>query len=201
VTALADACADILEYLPRAKVLIAYPDTDGASGGGGKPGSRPPWNPSAAACVFDAEEGLRRLEASLRKDITGRTGPRRGGSDANTQAAITAIGNLGEAVTTADSALAARIIEAWVTRIRQLPAVDECERWIRLRADLAGTRPVCPFCLTPNLRVAVRSGLIACVLPGCADGSGNRPVATMMLGAASGQPMVVWGDGTVQAAP
>lgn len=198
MTALADALADIGEWLPRAAALTASPDTAPTSPGG-KPGSRPPWNQASANALWDALAVIADTEAMFRFLVTGRSGQRRPASA--TGAALAAIASLGHAVPQDYARQAARELGERVNAILRLPAIDEIECWERLRAGADGSRPCCPFCSTPNLRVAVRAGLVACVLPGCADGAGNRPVATMMIGAASGKPMVVWGDGTVQAAP
>src|SRR5258708_3954413 len=96
-TALDQSCAGISHWLPVAQALTAQPDCDGTTGGG-QPTSRPPWNAAAANAYMDAHEGLRRLRASLLLAITGHTGPRPGGSDAGTQAAIAAIARLGAGV-------------------------------------------------------------------------------------------------------
>ena len=123
---LAASCAALARWLPAAEVLTRHPDTDGSTGSG-QPGSRPPWNSAAANAVTDPHEGVRRLEASLRLLVTGHTGPRRGGSDANTMAALKAIGNLGRAVDEDAAHAAARFLERWTRAIQQLPAVDEVE--------------------------------------------------------------------------
>lgn len=188
---LADCAAQLAAWLPRARALITRPDIDGTHGAG-QPGSAPPWNPAAAAATMDAHEGLRRLEASLRLAVTGRTGQRRGGSDANTQEALRAIEALGEAVTTDAAAQAARILDRWSVQVQQLPAIDRQERWLRVDA-------MCPYCRFPNsLRVAVRSRKVTCLRYGaCQDGDGNHPAGVMEVGAASAQPCVAWQDGLV----
>lgn len=200
MTALQECCAELARWLPAAQALITEPDSDGTRSRG-QPTSRPPWNPTAATAVLDAHEGTRRLEASLRMAVTGHPGPRRGGSGGNTRAAITAISQLGYAVSVDGQRLAATIITRWVTTIQQLPAVDEIPRWERLRHGPGGLSPSCPFCGCYSLRVAVRSGVVVCVLPGCTDRDGNRPQARMELGAVSAEPSLVWQDGTVQTAP
>src|SRR6266705_1114954 len=96
---LQDACAELARWLPFAQLLITEPDSDGTRTHTA-PTSRPPWNGAVAVAVLDAHEGVRRLEPALRVDVTGHPGPRRGGSDGNTHAAIVAIGQLGYAVPT-----------------------------------------------------------------------------------------------------
>jgi hypothetical protein len=194
---LADACDDLARWLPRAAALTATPDTAARTRASGKPGSRPPWNPQAAMALLDALAAIADTEALLRLIVTGRSGRRRPPSA--TGAALDAIASLGHGVAQGQSRDAARELCRHVQAIRTLPAVDEAEKWERLRVNAEGHRPFCPFCATPNLRVAVRAGLVACAAVGCTDLDGNRPVATMMLGAVSGTPMVVGPDGTVWA--
>jgi hypothetical protein len=197
---LAESCDAIQKWLPVAQALIAEPDQDGTATGG-QPTSRPPWNPSAASAAMDAHEGLRRLRASMLLAITGHPGARCGGSDANTIAAIAAIERLGSGMTADAAAAAARIIDRWSAAIQQLAAVDQMPRWERIRRGPDGLPPACPFCRTFSLRVAVASGAVICVYPGCMDSRGQRPQARMEIGRVSGEPCVIWADGTVQAAP
>jgi hypothetical protein len=188
MTELAEACAAIAAWLPAARALTAEPDTDGTTGTG-QPGSRPPWNSAAANAAMDAHEGVRRLEASLRLAVNGHTGPRRGGSDDATTAAIAAIENLGQAVTVRAMAQAARILDRWTRQIRELPAIDQAEPWRRLRAP-------CPYCGFAMLRVRPRSGEITCLRYGaCTDTDGHHPKGTMEAGRLGWQ--VRWNDGLV----
>ena len=185
---LAASCAAIAVLLPAARALMAAPDHDGATGGG-KPGSRPPWNPAAASAAMDAHEGLRRLEASLRRDVTGHPGRRRGGSDANTAAALKAIEALGHAVTASAMAEAARILDRWSRQIQELPAVDEAEHAQKIPAP-------CPYCGFAMLRVYPREGRVTCLRKGaCFDADGRHPVGTMEVGRLG--PQVRWNDGLV----
>lgn len=190
MTDLAASCADIATWLPVAQALTTEPDTDGTMGGG-KPGSSPPWNSRAANAVMDAHAGLRALEASLRLEVTGHTGPRRGGSDANTAAAITAIEALGNAVTTAAMAQAARKIDRWTRPIRELPAVDDAERARKVTAP-------CPYCTFSMMMVFPRAGRVTCLRYGaCWDRDGNHPTGLVQQ-SLSGDPMVAWADGFIQ---
>jgi len=197
VSPLADACNDLARILPRAAALTAIPDTAARTRASGKPGSRPPWNPQAAMALLDALAAIADTEARLRFIVTGRSGRRRPASA--TGAALDAIASLGHAVPQHEARAAQRDLARCVHSVRVLHAVDEEERWEKLRASALGQRPCCPHCGAPDLRVAVRAGLVACVTVDCADGTGNRPVASMMLGAVSGSPMVVGADGTVWA--
>lgn len=188
--ALGESCASLAGWLPVAAALIAEPDADGVTGTG-QPGSRPPWNSAAASAVTDAREGVRRLEASMRLAVTGRTGSARGGSDANTAAAIKAIEALGHGVAPDAAAQAARILGRWSTAIQQLPAVDEIEPWRRIPAT-------CPYCGFGMLRVAPRSGQVTCLRHGvCLDSDGRHPVGRMDVSALTGEPLIRWNDGLV----
>lgn len=185
---LGEHCADLAAWLPAAIALIAENDADGTAGTG-QPGSRPPWNGAAAAAVMDAHEGIRRLEATLRQAVAGHPGPKRGGSDANTMAALKAIEALGHGVTMADAAEAARFLDRWSRAIRELPAVDEAERAQKITAP-------CPYCGFPMLRVFPRSGRVTCLRVGiCLDADGRHPVGTMEVGLSGAQ--VRWNDGLV----
>lgn len=182
------SCADLAALLPAAADLITQADADGTAGTG-QPGSRPPWNSAAAHAVMDAHEGVRRLEASLRLEVAGHTGPKRGGSDANTMDALRAIEALGHGVTEDDAAMAARIISRWARAIRELPAVDEAERAQKITAP-------CPYCHFPMLRFFPRSGRVTCLRYGvCFDADEKHPVGTMEVGRLGAQ--VRWNDGLV----
>lgn len=191
MTSLADACADLASWLPAASDLIAEPDTDGTRSHG-KPGSKPPWNAAAAHAALDAHAGIRHIETAFRTAITGQPGPRRGGSDANTIAALDAIARLGEAVTTDAAAEAARILTRWATAIQQLPAIDQAERPHRVTAE-------CPYCGFEMLRFFPRSGRVTCLRAGaCEDADGNHPVGRLSPSALPGmEPGIEWADGLV----
>lgn len=187
---LAQSCADLATWLPVAQALTSEPDTDGTTGGG-KPGSSPPWNPAAASAAMDAHEGVRRLEATLRLEVTGHTGPRRGGSDANTMAALTAVEALASAVSDTAVGRAAQLLATWTRRIQELPAVDEAEPWRRVPAR-------CPYCGFGMLRVQARAGKVTCLRFGaCRDSNGHHPVGAMDVSRLTGDPLIRWNDGLV----
>lgn len=188
---LAAACAELTRLLPAAAALLAQPDEDGTSGSS-QPASRPPWNSQAAAAWTDAAEGVRRLEASMRRDVTGRTGPKRGGSGANTIAAIAAIGNLAHAVGDDAAATAAAILERWARRIRELPAIDESEPWRRLHGV------ACPYCTVAMLWIQPRAGTVTCLRhEACYDGDGRHPIGRVYISQIDAVPRVAWNDGLV----
>jgi hypothetical protein len=199
MTAIADAIDDLRTCLPQAAVLVAQPDT-GAVTRGGRPGSRPPWNQAPANAEWDTLGVIADVLAMFRLLVTGHPGERPPASA--TGPALAAIVRLSYAVPPDMVRAAARELARCAHVIRMLPAIDLEERWEKFRADAQGQRPRCPHCGQPDLRVAVRAGLVACVTIDCADYAGNRPVASMTLGAVSGTPMVVGSDGTVwQVAP
>jgi hypothetical protein len=191
MTALPEACTAIAAWLPQAAELTAQPDAGGSSGHG-QPGSRPPWNAAAANAHLDAHEGLRRLEAAMRRAVTGHSGTRRGGSDANTAEAIKAIEHLGAGMTAAAAAEAARILDRWSLAVQQLAAIDEAERWLKVSGV------ACPYCGYPMLRMSPRSGRVTCMHFGaCFDADGNHPQG-LVDRSVGGDPMVSWADGLCQ---
>src|SRR5438045_1920291 len=188
---LSDSCAELARLLPAARALLALPAATGTTGRA-CPGSRPPWQPDAADAAMNAHEGLRRLEASMRQAVTGRHGRRRGGSDANTSAALAAIERLGAGLTADDAARAAVILDRWSRQVSMLSAVDTAEPWRRV----AGA--ACPYCHAPMLRVQPRAGLVTCLRYGaCRDADGDHPMGRMAVSGIDGSPRVVWNDGLV----
>lgn len=188
---LTESCADLRHWLPIAQELTTEPDQDGTATGG-KPGSRPPWNPSAANAAMDAHAGLRRLEASMRLAVTGHTGTMRGGSDGNTSAAIAAIEALGNALSVEAMTVAAHVLDRWSVAIQQLAAVDKVERWQRVQGA------ACPYCGNTMLRLSPRAGRVTCLRFGaCFDGDGQHPVGFVQQGL-DGTPLVAWSDGLLQ---
>src|SRR5882724_10651231 len=188
---LSDSCAELARLLPAARTLMHVPAAAGTTAHG-PPGSRPPWQSDAADAAMDAHEGLRRLEASMRQAVTGHHGRRRGGSDANTSAALDAIERLGAGLTADDAARAAVILDRWSRQVAVLPAVDTAEPWRRVPGAS------CPYCGTPMLRVQPRAGLVTCLRWGaCSDADGNHPMGRMAVSGIDGSPQVIWNDGLV----
>lgn len=158
-------------------------------------GSPAPWHAEAAAVLLDIHEGARRLEASLKRDVSGRLGERRGASTENTRSALKSIVRLAEALDEGQQADAARIVSRWVTTARQLRDIDEADRWEPLPRRPGALPPPCEYCATYSLRWNRRSGEVRCVNGECRDGDGHRPVARMEIGRYSGQAALVWRDG------
>ena len=180
-------------------VLVVDQDVEPSTGRSGIPSPRTPGNTGALNAEMDAHQIIRRVEASLRLAVTGKPGRARGGSDSSTRAALKAIEKLGEAVSPAARQLAARLLDRASTTIGQLPAVDEVPRWEKIRPGPGGMPPKCPNCETYSLRVAVASGVVVCVFPGCEDLDGRKPPqARMDISKLDGRPVLVWRDGLVQ---
>jgi hypothetical protein len=202
-TAVADAAAELARAVTVAEVLIGRPDTEGTTAAGSATVPSAPWNTQAANAALDAHQLARRLEASLRRDVTGRTGPARGGSDANTLLAIAAITSLSYAlpeghVRTENGepcpcgyCRVARLLTRMVMAVERLPAVDTAEVWQRVAAE-------CPYCGRGMLRYAPRSGRLTCLAYGsCADSDGNHPVGHLTISELDSMPCVAWADGLV----
>ena len=187
---LTGSCAALAGLLPQVRALLTEPDTATVTGHT-QPASRPPWNSAAANAVMDAHEGIRRLEASLRLAVTGHTGPRRGGSDAATSAALQAIEALSNAVDLKAMEQAARFLDSLCRPILELPAIDQAERWRRVPAE-------CPYCAFKMLRVQPRAGTVTCLRYGaCRDSDGHHPIGHVYVSAFTGDPRVHWADGLV----
>lgn len=189
MTEIAEAAGDLGPLLVTVAALIAEPDTDGSTGAGGKPGSRPPWNPAAAAAFYDAHAAIRETETVFRFIVTGHTGAARSWSDGNTARALAAIVSLSHAVPHDHVKRAARDLQHAATVIMQLPAVDEAERAQRIPA-------ACPYCEFAMLWVYPREGLVACLRGGvCRDGDGHPPRGRAVPGRLG--PCIEWNDGLV----
>jgi hypothetical protein len=200
---LSAAVDELLKMLPSLAELLPLQDDDGATSHGVNRLSAPPWNSAVANVMLDIHAGARALEAEFRAELTGRDrGWRRGGSDANTEAALRALATLGSQLGLAPAQAAATLLERWRSSAAQLPAVDTEPSWRKLTPGPDGLPPKCPYCGTYLLRVAVRSRVVRCFNPArCLDGTGSRPTASLELGAVSGEPMLVWADGSVQFPP
>jgi hypothetical protein len=192
--AVADAAAALTDAITTAEALITEPDTTPAGAIGGAAGSAPPWNTAAANALLDAHQLTRRLEASLRYAVTGHTGSPRGGSDANTAAAILAITRLAEAVSDDSAALAARLMDRATSAVDRLPAVDTADVWQHLRS-------CCPYCGMGMLRACMSGehyGEVTCLRFGaCFDQAGHHPRGRLGVSGVTGDGLVAWADGLV----
>jgi hypothetical protein len=187
MTAIADAADGLTRCLPEIAVLTAHPGT-APSGPGGKPGSRPPWNPQAANALWDAIAAIADWEAELRYRVTGASGRRRPVSA--TGASLKAIVSLSHAVPRDLAMAAARDFTRCTRAIRQHPDIDEEER--PQKVQLA-----CPYCGMPMMRLFPRAATVVCLRGGfaCWDSDGNPPLGRAEIGRLG--PCVVWADGLV----
>jgi hypothetical protein len=177
--------------------LLPEQATDPTTGSGHAKvtGSPAPWHAEAAAALVVIHEEARRLEASLRREVTGNLGRRRGGSTANTREALEAIVKLSEAVCDDEVKTAARIVARWVTSARQIRDIDQADRWEPLPRLPGHLPPACDWCSTYALRMNRRTGEVRCTNNRCRDDDGRRPVARIVTGTYSGQSSLVWQDG------
>ncbi len=189
MTALADAVADLRPLIPVARALITEPDAQGFAGHA-QPASAPPWNSAAANACTDIHAAVREIEADLRYQVTGSTLVR-GGSEANTYAALDAVLKLGEAANEVTADDAARILAHLADAVLMLPAVDLEERPQRVRAE-------CPYCERTMLRVLPRSGEVTCLGWGsCFDADQRHPKGMIGRSRMDGSAVIEWADGLV----
>ena len=130
-----------------------------------------------------------------RRDITGHLGQRRGGSDANTTAALTAITSLAYGLTEPDAKRAARILNIWISHTNQIRDIDLEPSWAPLPSIPGTPPPACPYCRTYGLRFARQSGAVRCCNPRCLDSEENRPYGLIEQGKYTGRAMLVFADG------
>ena len=158
-------------------------------------GSPAPWHAEAGPVLYTISEEARRLEASLRLEVTGHPGPRRGGSDANTVAALNAISQLVHAVPDGHARQAARIVDRWIRSARQVGDVGLEERPVPVPAPPGQLPPKCPYCGTFGLRVVRRGTDIWCINRECKDRDGRRPRGHLDRSDVTGDGMITWADG------
>ena len=183
--------------LDQLDALLPEQATDPTTGGGHHKvtGSPAPWHAEAAGALMTIHEEARRLEASLRREVTGNLGRRRGGTTGNTREALDAIVKLSEAVCDDEVKRAARIVARWVTAARQIRDIDQTDRWEPLPRLPGMLPPACDWCETYALRMNRRTGEVRCTNSRCRDEDGRRPVARIITGTYSGQASLVWQDG------
>ncbi len=185
--------------------------TEAASPQGGmapRPADAPfPGDPQAFAALMVIHEAAFRLEASLKLAIAGHPGLRRGGSEGNFLAALSAVPGLAAGLPEDREALVAQVLEWLMDVARTVPAIDEAQRWRYVRGR------ACPYCKCGvSLRVLLDargdpSGHVEChagpvvrdgVTVWCVDGNGLRPCAEMGTDG-QGRPALMWADGLVEA--
>jgi hypothetical protein len=157
-------------------------------------GSAPSWHAQAAYLVLDLQHLARRLEGELRFKVTDAYRQPRGGSDANTTLALSALVDMAQAVDRDTRWDVWRRLDAWCLKGRT--CLGEFEPLQLLPRKPGKREPRCPYCSRLTLRQQVLAGLVRCVNPACRDDSGHRPVARVTLGRLSAQPILTWRDGT-----
>ncbi len=197
-----DAATDlrvlVQELMPLLAMLWALVPTpgDAAPAGGSHhvTGSPAPWHPEAGPLLYTITEEARRLEASMRLQVAGRLGERRGGSDANTIAALDAIVQLSYAVDDDGARRAATVVRRWVRSARQVVGLEG--RPTRIPVPPGQPQPTCPYCATYSLRVLPHDRAVWCINGDCADRDGRRPRGRLDYDPL-GDPMIIWDDGRV----
>lgn len=194
-----DHVAELRDLLAVLAELLPEPVTDPTTGSTTTRrdviGSPAPWHAQAAGILLDIHEGARRLEASIRRDITGHLGARRGGSDANTTAALTAITSLAYGLDHDGAKRTARILSVWISHANQIRDIDLEPSWAPLPSIPGAPPPSCPYCRTYALRFARQSGAVRCANPRCRDTEENRPYGLIEQGKYTGRAMLVFADG------
>ncbi|GAB1823555.1 hypothetical protein [Herbidospora sp. RD11066] len=160
-------------------------------------GSPAPWHPEAGMVLMVIHEEARRLEAALRMEVAGHPGRRRGGSDANTAAALTAIAQLVHGVPREAAVQARRIIERWIRAARQIRDIGLEEPWVPIPVPQGAVPPSCPYCQTFSLRMRGTERRIRCINPRCWDLEDRHPEGRLVKSGLNGDSTIQWRDGRV----
>ena len=151
MTTPADLVRDNAAQLRRLHPRLEHALTQAASGDGGmapRPADAPfPGDPAAFAALMVIWEAVPRLEARIRLEVAGHSGPRRGGSPGNFLAALQEIVGLSGGLDEDGEALAALVLERLADLARRVRAIDEAEQWRPVRSR------ACPRCGCYFLRV------------------------------------------------
>ncbi|GAA0389533.1 hypothetical protein GCM10009530_45810 [Microbispora corallina] len=142
----------------------------------------------------------------LRYESTGERGGRtvrrvvkgdaqRGGSDANTAAALDSVVRLAHGVPDDVARRARAELDRWVRQAREVRDIGESEKWIPIHVPKGALPPACPYCKTFSLRIAQDSGRVRCSNPRCEDETGERPRGRIAKNRLDGSAMLVWADG------
>jgi hypothetical protein len=200
LTRLNRAVSDLVRLLEELEQVLPHRPREGfrpagASGSPGKPGARlASWNTAAAMVILDVHAGSRELEQNLRYRLTGSLFER-GGSDANTSAALKSVVSLAAGAGDWELGHAVRTIERWCWQSRL--ALGETEPWVHV-PRLPGQRAArCLFCGFTTLRMKPLSGLLRCINPACYDTDGRHPLGRVEFGPGFGEPMLVWTSGDI----
>lgn len=127
--------------------------------------AQPPWHAQAANLVMDLHAISRELETRMLTCLSERSRHIRGGSDANTKAALLTLPNLAEGV---DDEMAAETLSAlsrWV--IRAEVALELVEPLRRVPTQPGESEMRCPWCRYMTIRWRMLTTSVHCVNPGC----------------------------------
>ena len=158
--------------------------------------SRPPGNIVTLDVKMNAYAVVRDVEMDLRYRVAGHAGTPRGGSDGNTRTALQNIPKLGSGCDEHTRQRATSRIRAASRQIEMLASIDTAPRWLKIR-NPDGGYVLCPYCRTPSLRVAMLSGIVACLFPRCVDSMGHSPTGRMGINRADATAVVEFRDGFV----
>lgn len=194
---LSEALRDVADLLPQVRALLPEPDGSGpqtSTIGRHAPESREPWNQPAADAYWNLYFGPGKLLPGVRYEL----GLRRV-LDQNLPVGDEALDVLGRILGGAPDDVIKRIIrklERWVTLAERIPDVGTSEPWVVIRSP-TGRSPECPYCHTFGLRMQLQAEQVKCVFPGCCDIDGMPTRAYVRRGRMTGEPHLVFRDGTV----
>ena len=158
--------------------------------------SPPPWHAPVANAILDLHALARKLERSLRWELS--LPPRvRGGSSLNTMKALEAISRLCEGADDYPVHVCQAELRKW--RFRAQIALNRREPPRRLPRSPGAPEPPCPICENHTLRTYSQDlderGEVRCVTPECFDGRGNRTSARLEF--FHGELVFRWSNGMV----
>lgn len=164
----------------------------GSSGGGSKPGSRPPWASQAATLVTNLHAVARDLETEFLRLVNPNSTTRRGGSTRNTWLALYHLTELGVAAPDSTVRRGTHTLTKWTWQTEVF--LGQREPIHRLPREMGHTEPSCPWCTFRTLRYRISDGVIFCVNPTCRDHDGERVTATLTV-RLNGDLTLTWQNG------
>jgi hypothetical protein len=174
------------------KILAVKPRQPSSAFHGKVDFSQPPWHAPAANAVMDFHALARKLENEVRGELD-LPGKSRGGSDANTKAAVDSLLSQAER---ADDWLVRQLtreFRRWSFRALAVLGIAEFPR--KLPRSPGEKEMKCPYCKNSTLRSFPGSEVIKCINPACRDGNGCKPEARMKYSELTRGWMMVWADG------
>lgn len=181
--------------LDQLEALLTEPVADPTTGtlSRTKATSAEPWHGEASNVLMTVHAGARELEIDLR--YRARLPIReRGGTTANTKAALGALPALVDLAPPDVARDAERQVGGWVLAAQRIRDIDQTDKWSPVPRARGALPPTCPYCGNFSLRMSRERQEVRCTHPGCSDDDGRRPVARMEHGAVSGEAYLVFGD-------